>query len=364
MKTVKTTLRSAGFFLAAVCIVAVYSCTSGDKRTDHTEDRNDKKIEQPKRDSVLRPDSSVVTVAFVLPSADGQSIDVLFNEREQVFTIPKKDKSFEAFNRSLEEARKSNSPLKIITDAKRASISAIQAPGAAELQNFNLIRKEILKGDSALKIDVRRIDTSVFNNIENLKWPSLRLCTTVVPNYAKAKEIFDYCAQQSCNLPGPYAIDHCIPFQYVWDGCYARAHKMRWIIEKHFKYCSQKVFSFAYVNGDKLSVKADKWGGCCINWWYHVAPLIKVQVKIRNFTFTRTYVIDPSMFNQPVLLSTWLAAQENPACSDHAHVSMYSIQPSSAYTPSSPVGVNFTTDPNYTATNQTLINYANLTTCY
>lgn len=362
MKTFKINTKIAGIFFATVLSLLV-SCNSSGKKEDNSEDRNDKNIGQSKPDSLVRYDSSVVTVAFMLPSEDGQSVEVLFNEREQVYTISKKDKSFETFNRSLEEARKSNSPLKIVTNAKRASFSSIRTPDAAELQTYNVIRKEMLKGDSSLKIDVRRIDTAIFNNIENLKWPSLRLCTTVIPTYAKAKEIFDYCAQQSCNLGGPYAIDHCIPFQYVWDGCYARAHKMRWIIEKHFKYCSQKVFSFAYVNGDKLSVKADKWGGCCINWWYHVAPLVKVQVKIRNFTLTRAYVIDPSMFNQPVLLSTWLAAQENPACSSHAHVSMYSIQPSSAYTPAMPVGVNFTTDPNYTATNQTLINYANLTTC-
>jgi len=363
MKTLTTILRPAGFILSAALTIGMVSCTSGEKKTDNTEDRNDKNISRPKADTLLRPDSSVVTVAFILPSKDGESVDVLFNEREQVYNISRKDKDFDVFNRSLEDARKNNTPLKIITNARKASISTITKPEAPELERFNEIRKQILKGDSAQRIEVSKIDTAVFNNIEKLKWPSLFLCTNVIPSYAKAKEIFDYCAQQSCNLPGPYGIDHCIPFQYVWDGCYARAHKMRWIIEKKYKYCSQKVFSFAYVNNDKLSVKADKWGGCCINWWYHVAPLVKVKINFGAFSLTRAYVIDPSMFNQPVLLSTWLAAQENPACSNNAHVSMYSIQPSSAYTPSYPVGVNFTTDPNYTATNQTLINYANLTTC-
>jgi len=72
-------------------------------------------------------------------------------------------------------------------------------------------------------------------------------------------------------------------------------------------------------------------------------------------------VIDPSMFDKPVLLSTWLAAQENKACNSQAKVSTYSIQPGSAYTPgwNSPYG----TDPNYTATEATLLAYQSLPTC-
>ena len=25
------------------------------------------------------------------------------------------------------------------------------------------------------------------------------------------------------------------------------------------------------------SRQADKWGGCCVTWWYHVAPLVRVR---------------------------------------------------------------------------------------
>jgi hypothetical protein len=67
------------------------------------------------------------------------------------------------------------------------------------------------------------------------------------------------------------------------------------------------------------------------------------------------------MFDKPVLLSTWLAAQENKTCNPQAKVSAYSIQPGSAYTPgwNGPYG----TDPNYTATEATLIGYRNGVTC-
>jgi Glutaminase len=313
----------------------------------------------PGKDSTSLSDTSVVTVAALLPSADGKTIKVLFNEKQQIFTISKEDKSFIGFNRSFEAALKSKTPLKIITNPNKGSFSIVTQPSARELELFLSFRKVMLPGDSALQIDVSKIDTAKFNIVdEYLKWPAFRLCTNVVPDYATAKQIFDYCAGQSCSIFGPHQVNPCIPFQYVIDGCYARAHKMRWIIENHFGYCSQKVFSFANVGDHSLAVQANKWGGCCITWWFHVTPLIQVKVKSGKFFQTKAYVIDPGMFNEPVLLSTWLQAQEN-----IAKVDFYSIQPSSAYLPTYKTGPPFTTDPNYALTNATLIGYANGHTC-
>ncbi len=138
---------------------------------------------------------------------------------------------------------------------------------------------------------------------------------------------------------------------------------MRQIIETKYGYCCEKVFSFANQNQDTLSVQASKWGGCCVTWWYHVTPLIRVRVSILKMTFVLALVIDPGMFDAPVLLSSWLTAQKNTACSPNANVSMYSIQPGSAYAPANYQGTAFSTDPAYTATEATLVAYANLTTC-
>jgi hypothetical protein len=90
---------------------------------------------------------------------------------------------------------------------------------------------------------------------------------------------------------------------------------------------------------------------------------VRLQIKVipKKFSLTLAMVIDPGMFDKPVLLSTWLAAQENTNCIPHAHVTSYSIQPGSAYTPS--LGSGFTTDPNYTQTESTLLAYSALTTC-
>jgi hypothetical protein len=94
-----------------------------------------------------------------------------------------------------------------------------------------------------------------------------------------------------------------------------------------------------------------------------VAPLVRVNVRFGRLHVTLAMVIDPGMFDKPVLLSTWLAAQANTNCASNANVSMYSIQPGSAYGPANHAGTAFGTDPNYTATDATLISYKNLTTC-
>jgi hypothetical protein len=137
---------------------------------------------------------------------------------------------------------------------------------------------------------------------------------------------------------------------------------MRKIITERYGYCCEKVFSFATENFDTLAVAANKWGGCCVFWWYHVAPLVRVRVRLGKASVVLALVIDPGMFDKPVLLSSWLYAQQNKTCDPDAKVSSYSIQPGSAYTPSFPPG-SYATDPDYSKTDQTLTNYHSLTTC-
>jgi hypothetical protein len=305
--------------------------------------------------------SELLTVAAIRPSKRGRPTEFLFNERQQIFTFRGATTAAAEISRNLKLALKTNSPVRAALDAEGAFVRRIEAPSKREIDRFNEQRGLLERPDKTLAIDVASIDPTKFNVVGRyLKFPTFRLCTRVVPNYTIAKKIFDYCASQSCSLPGPYGVAPCIPFQYVIDGCYARAHKMRWIITKKFRYCCDKVFSFANQNSDVLSVQANKWGGCCVTWWYHVAPLIRM--KLGRFGVL-ALVIDPGMFNKPVLLSTWLAAQENSGCNPAAKVSMYSIQPGSAYGPANYAGTAFSTDDLYTATDATLTGYKNGTTC-
>ncbi|HYN08944.1 MAG TPA: protein-glutamine glutaminase family protein [Vicinamibacterales bacterium] len=309
-------------------------------------------------------ESGLVTVAGIRTGGN-RPPRYLFHEHEPIFTLAS-NAADEGSLRRLEAARRSRRPVRVTLDEKAGVIQAVLDASPAEADEFARARP-LMKGPSRIaRLDLRRIDPTTFNLAETvLKWPAFRKCHDIIPTYKKARDIFDFCAGLSCHLLGPPTVSPCIPFQYVIDGCYARAHQMRRIITGRFRYCCEKVFSFATDNDDTLAVKADKWGGCCVEWWYHVAPLVRVRVKVpglpKKFTIALAMVIDPGMFDKPVLLSTWLAAQENLSCNANAHLTSYSIQPGSAYTPY--YGGGFTTDPSYTATESTLIAYSGLTTC-
>lgn len=311
--------------------------------------------------------SETLTIAAIRKSKETGVTEYLFNEKQQIFTFRKGKKRDEEAEKRLTEAFKKRRPVKAQMDLLRGRIKNISEPAAKQRAKFLEERTFLDKPSRPRKIAVEKIDPTTFNIVDHyLKFPPFKLCKKVIPSYKKAKQIFDYCAAQSCHLPGPYDISPCIPFQYVRDGCYARAHKMRKIITEEFGYCCEKVFSFANQDNDVLAVTADKWGGCCVTWWYHVAPLIRVRIKISKISklkLTLAMVIDPGMFDKPVLLSSWLTAQEKALCNANANVSTYSIQPGSAYSPANYSGTAFTTDPSYTQTDSTLLAYGSLVTC-
>lgn len=315
----------------------------------------------------MRPtkETGILTVADVSAPRGEGAIEARFNERQQIFEL---QRSKAALADRLREALDRGAPVKAVLNPRRGTLERVEPVSESERRKFEKERVLLDNPERPFTVDLARIDPTTFNIVDHyLKVATFRLCTKVIPSYKVAKDIFDFCAAQSCHLPGPYAISHCIPFQYVRDGCYARAHKMRQIITDQYGYCCEKVFSFAIPEPTRLAVKANKWGGCCVTWWYHVAPLVRVRIKIKlgsfNLEFMLALVIDPGMFDKPVLLSTWLAAQEDTTCWANAKVTKYSIQPGSAYWPADGMGTTFGTDPYYTSTHQYLNLYKNLTTC-
>ncbi len=311
-------------------------------------------------------ESEVLTIAAIR-TAGKQATEYLFNERASVFTMTEQVAADAASARLLKVAFDKKQPVKVAVDTRRQLIQRIGDPSKRELEELSRRPALLEKPAKPVAIDLAKIDPTNFNFVDiHQKWPGFKLCTKPIPSYAKAVEIFDFCAQLSCSLPGPYAVAPCIPFQYVRDGCYARAHQMRRIISTRYGYCCEKVFSFANQGVDRLAVRATKWGGCCVTWWYHVAPLVRVRISIKTkpaISLTLAMVIDPGMFDKPVLLSTWLAAQQDTTCHPTANLSMYSIQPGSAYWPANYAGTAFGTDPTYTQTEATLLAYSGLTTC-
>jgi Glutaminase len=367
-------LRTMIVLPAACLLLVLAACNGGDQKDkDKPGDKPKDNTEKPADDKgAQKPemDSSILTIAAVRNTPDGSGTEVLFNERAEIYVIAKGSANYKANADMINAAVSRNTPeantvVKLFANRGSNSISNIVMATEAEAGQYrkmNVMEKSLAK---PVAVDVSRIDTAKFNRVENLRAfaPVFKLCTSLVPDYATLVSMFNYCVSQGCNKPGPYIIPNCIPFQYVRDGCYARAHKMRQMIQQKYGYCCEKVFSFANSGNATLAVKADKWGGCCVNWWYHVVPLFRVNMKVAGFTYQVCYVLDPGMFNQPVTLSTWLQAQKNTTCSPNANVSMYSIQPGSAYAPSNYAGTTFSTDPNYVQTEQTLIAYKNLKTC-
>src|SRR5215472_15445068 len=313
-------------------------------------------------------ESGILTLAAIRKSKG--EIRYLFNEKQRILTLASGGKAGRETAALLEESLRRKLPVKAQIDTREGVIHRAVSLSEKELEEFH--RNRILEEnpEKSLRVNVSSLDPTVFNiERHHHKVRCFRRCRRIIPNYKKAKQIFDFCAKQTCSLGGPFQVSPCIPFQYVIDGCYARAHKMRWIITQKYRHCCEKIFAFANQNYDTLAVQANKWGGCCVFWWYHVAPLIRVNIAIPRFgrlktsiKITLAMVIDPGMFDKPVLLSTWLSAQENKNCSANAKVTQYSIQPGTAYAPNG--GPNsYITDPNYTATDATLLAYQNLVTC-
>lgn len=174
----------------------------------------------------------------------------------------------------------------------------------------------------------------------------------VLPNMDVFNEIFDYMEAQGCDEP-TVEIDQCISFQYVVDGCYARAHKMRLVLMDKYGYSCEKVFSYEGPSG-YLAVDA---GDCCVYWWYHVAPLVSVY----EGGVINKYVMDPSMFEEPVTIGEWTGAQENMSCSPYADFGEFEITRGQFYSPG--WGSDYSTDDNLWSTNYTLDAYSELETC-
>lgn len=95
------------------------------------------------------------------------------------------------------------------------------------------------------------------------------------------------------------AEDKKIPFGYPEDGCYARAHMMAKLLEKK-GVISGKIF----IEGDlRVNTKNSPKG--YVEWWYHVAPVI----KIKENGVEKNYVFDPSLFDRPVPVEDWVSTQ-------------------------------------------------------
>lgn len=151
----------------------------------------------------------------------------------------------------------------------------------------------------------------------------------------RVRQLFALCNGRiccPCSAPAP-----CITFLYPDDGCWGRAHEMcRLMIADGAQ--PEKV----WIEGN-LNVSSHNKPNCLVQWGWHVAPTLQVDIG----GSPQTYVIDPSLFNEPVPLATWKGVQGDPGAT---------LTPSSADIFYYWTGA---TDPTYSQTNLVLTNHRN-----
>ena len=102
-----------------------------------------------------------------------------------------------------------------------------------------------------------------------------------------------------------------IPFDYPQNCCFSRAHTMCHDMQTEGVACG-KVWNYRNPGpplGPALSVKTPNNPTGNQTWRYHVAPIVNVQ---GSDGVVRPVVIDPSMFDRPVSVDEWKAAQNAP----------------------------------------------------
>jgi hypothetical protein len=266
-------------------------------------------IDETKKEGVFQGNTDrLLSVANVYYTEDGKNAEAWFYETPLVYEFsaasPNAKRNFEL----LKSAKEKNEPVNVKLVPKIENrIDLISAATSEQIAKF---KREVAKREKAAEVEAPASEKSL-TGPHFLNRQSTTPLIPVVPNTTVLNNIFGTVRGECCKLFGPYLFGQCVPFQFVADGCYARAHKMRQVIESWYGYTSYKVFNYACNGAGTLSVKATLWGNnCCVHWWYHVASYVIVQVGANQYG----YLIDPAMFTGPVGIPTWVAAQKNVSC--------------------------------------------------
>lgn len=205
---------------------------------------------------------------------------------------------------------------------------------------------EIAKVESPTEEDIRFFKSALTKEIRADKGATNKLAS-VIPDLATLNSLFTQIKNQSCGTST--ASSPCITFRYPVDGCYARAHKMRQILNNAGYECEKQ---FVYGN-----LRAST-GTCCVSWVYHVAIL----VSFKNASgVVEKRIIDPSLVSTgPITDTAWRAACTNTTCGS-ASVSSFANTPGNVYY-RNPAG-SLLYDNNLVNTNCTLTAFAALSGC-
>ena len=310
---------------------------------------------QPVPAAATDANSRLLSVANVYYTTDGRSVEAWFFETPLVFEFSKNNPAAAQYFETLQYAKEHRLPVNVsVVKGTEHLIERITPATEIQVEQF---RAEQSKRVPAEAVPAPEEGGESFGNTPDASLISL------VPDLATLNNIFNTIKSQCNRAPGVLIYGPRIPFQFVADGCYARAHKMRQLIESYFGYQSYKVFNFACNGSGTLSVKATLWGNnCCVKWWYHVTSYVYLNTGFS----TVAYAIDPAMFNGPVTISTWVAAQKNTTCGYGGTSQGQVYYSSNAYAPNTlPVNCSIVpyADNTYTAADATCISYGQKIGC-
>lgn len=226
------------------------------------------------------PNSQVITEVQVpvtghvadLQEESGGGVTFTLDSSQRRYSLPPSNPLYSVFVQTLREAHQRNATIILTEKAEEPEILDIRVPE-----------------DPIQPAPPKAQGTA----------PALQLLPPQPVTMKRAREFFRMVNHQSCN-PRTGA-PPCIPFLYPNYGCTARCHQMCRLM-KDAGVEPSKVWNF----GD-LNVKTPNEPHCKASWWFHVA--LALQVTAENSLNPQPYVIDPSLFDQPVPAETWLAAQ-------------------------------------------------------
>lgn len=314
-------------------------------------------VPAPPKEAATPGSERLLSVANVYYTKDGRNVEAWFYETPLVFEFSRSGANAKANFELLQNAKENKLPVNVSLVPRTENLIDLIKPATTE-------QIESFREETSKRVAAEQVPDPEDPNADNFGGSNTSSLINVVPNTQVMNTIFNTIRSQCCKLPSVLIYGPCIPFQFVADGCYARAHKMRQIIESHFGYTSYKVFNYACDGSGTLSVNATLWGNnCCVKWWYHVTSYVRVQ----NGGSIIAYALDPAMFNGPVPISTWVNAQKNVSCGYGGSSQGQVYYTSNAYAPNSfptaPCTMVPFADNTYTAANTTCINYAGKQGC-
>lgn len=165
---------------------------------------------------------------------------------------------------------------------------------AAEKRQLSVVLKFICETKDILKIKVLPASELTKRKLASSHISELLSNGCSILTEEQLKDAFRRICLYSCRNK-THPLNHpCIPFDYAEDGCFARAHAMRRILNEMGYEC-MKLFFY-----DNLNPKIN---GECYNWKYHVAILLKVHTNNHEI---KEVIIDPSLCpDQPVSEQEW-----------------------------------------------------------